>query len=255
MSSTDEEEDATADGACDDDSCAGDLQEYLEDASQVEPNNKVQYVINLCFVYLPDFSTDVHPFNHKKFKHSKKKHKMSKNILTSYIKRKDPTTKLSNKKIPDLITILQTDAFSLSGKDLEYLKRQLQEYKDKCQATIDEPSPATVDTTSPSSDSRANITVDDRLRLIEAMLCDESKEKLASSQECLSKEQLDARNSIQAIEDYFETVSNVFNNPESNLSLTVYPDLHPELSEPRDLLLKEYRTTRAKVKDISSFFY
>ena len=61
--------------------------------------------------------------------------------------------------------------------------------------------------------------------------------------------QLDAKNSAQAVEGYFETVARVFNNPDWVPTLQALPDLHPELSESRDLPLQEYRTTKGKVKD------
>ena len=189
---SDEEENGdipAASGECDEDSCAGELQEYLEDASKVEPGDKVQYVINLCFVYVEDFTTDILPFNHKLFKNSKKKHKLSNVILKQEIRRRHPSAKLSNKKQPDLIALLQSDAYKLSEKDKDYLDRQLKEYKDHCQACINESNPSTrADTRSPPPDGRTNITTDDRLRLIEAMLCAEAKIKMASSQECMSRE-------------------------------------------------------------------
>ena len=94
-----------------------------------------------------------------------------------------------------------------------------------------------------------NITLDDRLRLIEALLSDDAKEKLAKSQECLNRQEIDARNSVLAVEDYFETVSRKFNDPTYIPTLCTYPDLHVELTNARQLPLGDYRTTRDKVKE------
>jgi hypothetical protein len=72
---------------------------------------------------------------------------------------------------------------------------------------------------------------------------------MLSSQECLTRQQLDARNSVHAAPDYFQVVSNIFNDPSWKPCLTTMRELHPELEEPRELILRDFRTTRAKAKE------
>ena len=250
MSANEEEAKETEDinGLSDDDSLAGDLQSFVEDVTKVESDDKVQYVINLCHYYVKDFSTNSHPYNHKSFKNQKKLHKISNTMLKKEIKRRDPSIKLSNKKQPEMLSLLRSDDYLLPPKDMSYLLRQKHEYEKLCQLKIDERERQQNPEADEASE-RTNITIDDRLRLIEAFFSDEAKPKMWKTQESLSREELDARNSVLAVEDYFETVSNVFNDPGWMPTLATYPDLHPELATSRDLPLLDYRTTRAKVKD------
>ena len=90
----------------DDDSAAGELQKHYENDLKVKPADKIPFLVNLCFVHIPDFSTEVAPCNHKVFKNSKKNHKLSNPMLKAEIKRRDPNCKLSNKTQNDLLDML-----------------------------------------------------------------------------------------------------------------------------------------------------
>ena len=200
----------------DDDSAAGDLQTFLENDQNVLPAEKIPFVISLCFAYIKGFSTDVAPYNDKAFKNSKKNHKISKRFLQKELKRRDSSSKLSNKKQDVLLQMLTNELPDLPTKDLDFLKRQEANYKAHCQATVDETA-ATESAASPSPNVTAGrgpkVTLDDRLCLIEALLSDEGKQKMVTSQDCLTREQIDAHNSVLAVEDYFETMSRIFIDP------------------------------------------
>jgi hypothetical protein len=71
MTSSDEDDNDSMVG--DDDSCAGDLQQWLQDDSQVKPSERTQTMITLAFCYVKDFSTDVPPYNNKLFHKQKKR--------------------------------------------------------------------------------------------------------------------------------------------------------------------------------------
>lgn len=229
----------------------GELQRYMEDDSQVAPSEKTAMMITLCFAYIPDFSTDIHPYNHKAFENNKRQHKPSLPFLKKEIHRRNPTLKgYKNKPLLYLLQMLADDKMKLPTVDMEYLQHFQFEYKTACENKITETtSDVSAATTSASAASSPRITTDDRLRLIEAFLSDEAKTKILATQECLSRQELDARNSVMAVEDYFETVSNVFNDETWVPMLTSLPDLHPDLADARELPLKQYRTTRAKVKE------
>jgi hypothetical protein len=229
------------------DDCIGDLQRYVEDDTNVCPENKSHYITTLCFAYIPDFDTDVLPYSHKIFDRNKRQHKPSLSFLKQEMKRRNPTLKgYKNKPSKYILDLLSSAAYKLPELDMQYLQMKMVEYKNACEAKIAE---TTSDIVSVSSQATPRITTEDRLRLIEAFLSDEAKPKMASTQECYTRQELDARNSEVAADDYFQTVSDVFNNEAWVPRLQTYPDLHPDLAEPCDLPLKQYRTTRAKVKD------
>ena len=128
------------DGSVDDDndSAAGDLQKFHENDVNVKPADKVPFMITLCFAYVEGFSTDIAPYNDKTFKHSKKNHKISNAFLKVEIKRKDSTSKLSNKKQNDLLEMLKSNP--LPAKDMDFLKRTIDENTEAVAASA--PAPA-----------------------------------------------------------------------------------------------------------------
>ena len=92
----------------DDDSAAGQLQKFCENDMNVKPADKIPFVINLCFAYLDDFSTQAAPYNHQLFKNSKKNHKISNPLLKVEIKRRDFSAKVSNKKQNEVLLVKST---------------------------------------------------------------------------------------------------------------------------------------------------
>ena len=57
-----------------------------------------------------------------------------------------------------------------------------------------------------------NITNDDRLRFIEAMLSDEVKSLYRASQDFLTRGALERRNSVMKVIDFYDKVAEVFND-------------------------------------------
>ena len=212
----------------DDDSQPGDLQSYYEDDRNVPPQEKQQYLMTLCFSSIEGFTTDVLPHSHRLFEKQKKKFKATVNLLKKEIKRRNPDFKgLSNKKADDLIAILKgNNDMKLGEKDKRFIANMENQLKTSLQKVIDE-------SASDSPSGNVNIGIGDKHRLIEAMLCDEAKAKLASSQECLSREQLDARNSVVNVLGYFETVAETFNSTSFTPRLAAVPTLHPDLADAR----------------------
>ena len=251
MSNEAEEESNVGDADSDiEDPNIGDLERFMTDDSKIPPQDRTHQMLALCSLYVPGFTTDVPPFNHKIFDKTKKVHKPSRNAMKREIDRRIPNLKgFQNKTLADLTAIIQDHETEnpLSDIDKEYLEQFLATYKSACQQRIDELNGNTGSTNSSNNSSR--ITVDDRMRLIEALLCDDAKIKLTQTQECMTRQELDSRNSELQVVDFFDTVSSQFNDPTFLPAMKVVQDLHPSLEEPRDLPLKEYRTTRSKVKE------
>ena len=196
----------------DEDDDIGELQRFMEDDEKIAPEDRTAHMITLCFVYIDGFTTDIFPFNHKLFNKSKKMHKPSRLAILKEIKRRLPNLRgHKNKSIPDLQAIIHghDNETPLPAVDKEYLQKFLDTYKDACKNRIEEQN----NEVEPNSGSSPRITTDDRLRLIEALLCDEAKTKLSQTQECLTRQELDARNSEQSAADYFDVVSSQFNDP------------------------------------------
>ena len=114
--------DDNADDDLDDDD-QGLLQQFMEDDDMIPPDERTQYMINLCFAYVPGFSTDVPPYNHKMFFKSKKMHKPIRAIIKREIQRRAPAKKgYNNYSLSQLHQLLQTDEMKLPDVDQKYLK-------------------------------------------------------------------------------------------------------------------------------------
>ena len=199
----------------------------------------------MFFACINGFNTDKLPCNHKLFEKTKKKHRVTISFLKQEIKRRKPDFKgLSNKKADELVSILKKDDMKLPSEDKSFVESQEKACRESLERLIEEST-----SNSPGGAKPGNITNDDRFCLIEAMLCDESKQKLASSQECLSRQQLDARNSAVRIMDHFETVADVFNRETFTPHSISIPGLHPDLEQGRPLPLGSCRMSSSNAKD------
>jgi hypothetical protein len=80
----------------DEDPNVGDLERFMTDDSKVPPPDRTHQMLTLCSLYIPGFTTDILPFNHKIFDRSKKVHKPSRTAMLTEISR----------RIPDLNSLL-----------------------------------------------------------------------------------------------------------------------------------------------------
>ena len=78
---------------------------------------------------------------------------------------------------------------------------------------------------------KSNITDYDRLRYLEAMLCDEVKMLHRASQDSLNRQELDAQHSVMKLTDFYDKVVHVFNDPNFKPETKALPDLHPKFAE------------------------
>ena len=76
-----------------------------------------------------------------------------------------------------------------------------------------------------------NITNTDRLRFLEAKLSDEVKSLYRSSQDSMNRTELDSRNSIMRIVDFYDKISAVFNSAEFLPQTQPVPDLHENFQD------------------------
>ena len=90
------------------------------------------------------------------------------------------------------------------------------------------------------------------MRFVEVMLSDNVKSLYVKSQDCLTAGELDARNSVLRMVDFYDKVSEVFNDPGFEPETLPLPDLHEDFALPVKLVLKQWRCTRDKAKDLAN---
>jgi len=82
---------------------------------------------------------------------------------------------------------------------------------------------------------KSYITVSNQLCLIEAFFDDAAKDHIRQTQEILNRAQLDARNSIHKVIDYFQVVCDLCNDEDFVAYIQAIPHLHDELKVARKI--------------------
>jgi len=225
---------------------------YVEDQRNVEPDKSMPYILMLARGIHEDIPKMVDISTGELFKKAlelnllkKKAISLSKPMLCQELKRRTPQKKLNmnNKKVDDLFTMLD-DQF-LSETDKNYINRKVYVYLEQLKKGVEEAKDK-------RKDAGGRIECTDRLRYIMTIdVCGSIREAYMRSQDVLSRQALDARNTASAVRDFHDLVVAKFNDPTWIPSTTPNPDLHSYFSDEIDCAKREYYTmTREKSKQL-----
>ena len=114
----------------------------------------------------------------------------------------------------------------LNAIDEKYVREMELEYRKKLLVGISNYNLENSSEDSPKK--KTYISVLNRLRLIEAFFDDAAKEHIRQTQEILNRAQLDARNLIHKIIDYFQVVCDLCNDENFVAYIQAIPQLHDE---------------------------
>ena len=216
------------------------FEEYYTNSDNVRLIDRSRYLLAACFGTVEEYSLEVSPY-----KDLKKPMLPTQVMLRQEILRRSPGTKIRKMKNKDLLALLQSEELKVSNNvDKKYIADREKEYRMLLIAKEEEAEKEREDQRGP------NITSTDRLRYLEVMLSDEVKVLYRSSQDCLTRSNLDARNSVMRVVDFYDKAVEVFNNPEFVPETVALPDLHDDFANVISLPLKDYRLTRDKAKDL-----
>ena len=153
---------------------------------------------------------------------------------------------LLQKKHEQLVIALRSDEFNITNlSDINFIVSQESDLRsvflEKQRETEDE---------SARRNESAQITTGERMLFLEAVLSDEVKGLYKKSQDCLTAKELDARNSVLKMVDFYDQVLEVFNNDTVLPETKAVPDLHEDFQNSYILPLKEWKCTRDKAKDL-----
>ena len=159
--------------------------------------------------------------------------------------RHNPSTKKVRRKqnIEIEAMLCSTDFAVTDIDDRKYIQTQEAIYREMLIAKSDEKKALLEQSKSP------NITNDDRLRFIEAILSDEVKSLYRASQDLLIRGVLENRNSVLKAIDFYHKVAKVFNDTDFVPETEELPNLHPDFTESQKNL-SEYRMSGEKAKEI-----
>ena len=143
------------------------------------------------------------------------------------MRRNNKVKGICNKTRTELIKVLQSEECAVNRvDDIDYIVKKEEELN----AFFIEAEKEATEQAERKTES-SNITNTDRLRFLEAMLSDEVKSLYRASQDSMNRTQLDSRNSIMRIVDFYDKISAVFNSAEFLPQTKPVPDLHEDFQD------------------------
>ena len=146
------------------------IQEYIEDQRELDPDQKVPYILMLARGIHENVPMDIDITNAEPFKTAlafnilkRKPLSLSKALLCQELKRRNPVRKINinNKKVDDLFSMLKEDDIN-DPADIAYIQGETMVYIDNLKRSID-------DVEKKRKDTGGRIEASDRLRYIMAL--------------------------------------------------------------------------------------
>ena len=196
------------------------FEEYYTNDENIWTVDQSRYILAACIG-----TVDASSFAESPYKDLKKPMLPTQIMLRQEILWRSPGHKIRKMKNNELLEVLASEELKIDNEvDKEYITDREKEYRLLLITKEDEAEKAIEDSRIP------NITTTDWLRYLEVMLSDEVKVLYRSSQDWLSRGNLDARNSVVCLFDFYDKVVEVFNNPEFIPETLKLPDLHEDFT-------------------------
>ena len=232
----------------------GDLQKYMQNDLNLNPQQKMVYIIMLASVTLGFTVDEWQPY--KKYMEINKEKKgqgwktlnPTKKLVVAEIQRRNPNFKanIKNKSLYDLMNELQ-NVCSVDQKDTDYICHLERQTRLNIQAMINNH----LERTDATKEKTPQQTRADRMRLICCFQDESIVEAYKKSQEVMVRTQLDARNSDQRGPNFYDLIVEKFNDsswiPKSAADETLHEDFVEEHEWPKR---EEYTIDVDKVKKI-----
>ena len=218
------------------------FQSWVEDDRNVPPDNQVQYVVMMMTTIDETFSVEVPPWSEQR---GKKGLKPNLALYRRELRRRDPKVRVSNRNTDELLELLRRTYPITSTGDIAYITSRIQTLV-LTMAAAKRQHAATI-----APNSRSVSRKSDRLRFIECMVLDVVKPLYLASQQVLLRYEMDGRKSTTAAPDFYDVVTEAFNDASFIPRTRCLPDLHPEFAERHELPLHDdYLMTPERAKSL-----
>ena len=215
------------------------LEYYVNDTSNLKAADKNRYSLCACHGVVPDFDLKSKPYDTLKKGQLPTQAMYKKEIL-----RRDPSAKLRKRKNDELLIMLHDIGPKVTSNNFTFI---IESESTICSIFMDkEKEREAIEKNS----NGPNITNQDRLCFIEVILSDRVKGLYSMSQDCLTRSELDNRNPVVRVCDFYDKATEVFNDEKYVPYTQSLPNLHEDFVEPIPLPLKSFRLTRDEAKDI-----
>ena len=187
-----------------------------------------------------DFTWEAPPYNQQK---KKKSLKPTLKLYKKELRRHDPKERVSNKTAQELLVDLRGTYRLTDPADISFIKKKIEEYTETLNRAASEKAKAA--TPSGRSQSRKS----DRMRFVECMALDSVKPLYLRVNEVMTRYEMDGRNSDNVLPDFYDRVSEEFNNPDYAPTSWYLPDLYDDFAVCEELLRPEdYTMTSERAK-------
>jgi hypothetical protein len=218
----------------------GSFQAFYEDQSKCEPRNHLPLLMLVAEEVVPDFKFDAYPYNAVPKISVLKPGK--KHIVMELNRRSKKNRKFKNEKNDVLKKMLFQDYPLINEQDIAFIKAKEKE----CCETLAEELEEQVPDPAPEACALKN----DRLRFVHLFFDTDIEIAFKWSQDTMTRQELDARNSSDKPPDFFDLAVKKFNDATWIPATLEFPDLHDDFKETFNLPLRSYYMTRQKAKDL-----
>lgn len=217
------------------------LKNFVEDQSKVPADGKISYLLMVARGVVPGIPlqediSNIEPFNDgiKAKLCWRKNMKLYRDLMKKEIIRRNPNRhklNFNNKKLVDLFAVLQEEPLYLE-EDIQYVKSTVEDHIKTINDALAEASTNAQDTLQQSKI--------DRLRYLCAIEeFDDIRHAYLNSQDTMSREQLDGRNSDRLPPDFHDLTSEKFNDDEWEPLTSAMKTLHADFVDPIPCLKRE----------------
>ena len=222
---------------------SGAFQQWFENDQNVLPERKIAYLMMMMTTIDNEFQVENVM---DKRQRNKKEIKPLASMYKQEMRRRDKTCtygQASNKNKQETLTLLKGPLKLTDPLDILFVRTKVLEYTNKILSAAAEKSVA--------GSSRSQTKKNDRLRFVECMVLDHIKPLYLKVNEVMNRRQLDGRNSDNVPADFYNVVTQQFNDPSFAPYSRVLPDLHEDFACPIYLPFPDdYRMSPDRAKNI-----
>ena len=202
------------------------FEDYYSDVTKVPAIEKSRYFLAACFGVIDNFSLKVEPYCTL----SLRQLPTNKMLRQEALRRSNNAKGLRHKKTDEYICALKSEAYQITSQsDISFI---IQTERSMREVLLEKTREAKEEAERKKENSQIKNT--DRLHFIETILSDDVKALYLKSQDCMTRNELDSRNSVVRVVDFYDKVTEIFNNENVSAVTTVLHDLHEDFAQPID---------------------
>lgn len=216
---------------------------FINDDSKVPSEERIQYTMMLAEDVVDEFSLDKEPYCNITKKTTVKP---KRNHYMQELRRRHPSiTGIKNKSVPQLRELMKEKHPLLNQDEIEWVRQEEKRVREIFERQHNEQNKLKEHAKGTGAARKM-----DRLRLIHSLVSDTCRPLYLQINDLPNRQELDARNSDVREPDFFDVVTEVFNDESIVYKSCVLPDLHEDFAQQFDITLSDFRLSRDKAAEM-----